>query len=155
MQNDKSFLSLICWIVALVAISSLLGFVTETSTNEWYMNIRRSALTPPGAVFGIVWSILYVLIAIAGWLIWQEKTDQKIKFLYALQLTLNIMWTPIFFYLQAAGLALTIIAVIIASVGYLIWLCRIQLMSVSLILSPYWFWLMFAFYLNGYIVFYN
>ena len=87
-------------IAFLISIGSLLGFLTKNSVGGWYKTLNISPLSPPNYVFSIVWTILYAMIATAGWMIWEANPDQEIevlKKLYVAQLIANWSWTPLFF----------------------------------------------------------
>jgi tryptophan-rich sensory protein len=147
----RQVISLIVWIAFLLLISSGIGELTRANMYPWYNEIHRSVLTPPGYVFGIVWTILYILIAINGWLLWKRNDLAELKALriaFAIQLVLNWLWTPIFFYFHFTGLALLCIGLIIVLVALLfVWALK-NLKAVSWLLFPYWIWSLFAFYLN-------
>ena len=153
----RNIIRLILFILLLEILGGLSGFVTKGSVDSWYVNLNRSPLTPPNYVFGIVWSILYAMIATSGWLIWQTKNKVCAleKSLFIFQLVLNLSWTPLFFYLQQTGLALLLISTLIVCVGYLI--KRLLLLSKwsAFLLIPYLMWLLLACQLNYYIWMYN
>ncbi len=156
--KNKDFVSLIVWISALISIGWIIGFFTKNSVNTWYPTLVRSPLTPPNYVFGPVWTVLYTMIAMAGWLIWRsddQKTIQTIKTLYILQLILNWSWTPIFFTYHLTGAALVCLAVIIVSIALIIVKTYQNMPKVALFLIPYFFWLLLACHLNFYIWLHN
>lgn len=149
-----SYCRLLLWIALFLLISAALGNITDSHRDSWYASLEKSSLTPPGYVFGIVWSILYGMLAIAGWLIWRARcfsTLFTVKSLYIIQLLLNWSWTPLFFHYHYTGVALLFIIIIIVLVAILLFLCRKSLPKVTWLLTPYSIWLIFAAYLNGYI----
>ena len=93
------------------------------------------------------------MIAINGWAIWKEKTQELklVKQLYIIQLLLNWSWTPIFFTYHLKGLALICIFLMIPIVAFIIFKTYKTLKMVALLLTPYLLWLSFAAYLNLYI----
>lgn len=154
----KKYVSLMIWIISLLLVGYILGQLTKISVDVWYMTLNRSPLTPPNYTFGIAWSILYVMIAISGWLIWQSDCFPElnlIKRVYVSQLFLNWSWTPLFFTYHLTGLALMFISLIIICVAFLILKSYAKLKSTALLLTPYFIWLLFAAYLNFYIWQYN
>jgi len=154
----KDYLSLIIWIAALMLIGSSIGALTKTSVDTWYTTLIRSPLTPPNYYFGIVWSILYAMIATSGWLIWNsnEFTGLRlIKILYIAQLLLNWSWTPLFFSYHLIGPALICLSLIIILVVLLIISSFNKINMAALLLIPYLLWSLFAAYLNFYIFRYN
>lgn len=155
--KNKSYIKLLIWILLLMLIGSVIGCLAKSSVDTWYQTLSRSPLTPPDFVFGVVWTILYAVIATSGWLVWGEKpcASKLVKILYMLQLILNWMWTPLFFRYHLIGPALTCLATIIVLVTILIVKAYENLSKVSLLLTPYLLWLVFAGYLNFYIWLYN
>lgn len=152
------YLFLIIWIIALVSIGSVIGNFTMPNIASWYKTINKSNLTPPDYVFGIVWTILYIMIACAGFLIWHAKKFPKInliKILYVLQLVLNFSWSPIFFNLQLLDWAFFIIIFMICLLLTLMVLSYNKIRYVVVLLIPYLCWISFASYLNFYIWQYN
>jgi benzodiazapine receptor len=159
MPRNKSYLSLIIWIAALVLIGSSIGMLTKNSVDTWYVTLNRSPLTPPNYLFGIVWSILYIMIATSGWLIWRsdrfDESTSPIKKLYIIQLVLNWSWTPLFFSYHFTGLALICLSLIILFVASLIIISYKKINIAALLLAPYLLWSLFAAHLNFYIWKYN
>ena len=152
--ENRNYVKLIIWILTLMLIGSVIGSLTESSVDTWYKTLTRSPMTPPNYVFGIAWSILYAMIAVSGWLIWEAKpcTDIKlIKRVYILQLILNWIWTPLFFIYHLTGISLFCLTIIIILVIVLIFKGYQNLSTISLLLIPYLLWLLFASYLNFYI----
>jgi translocator protein len=144
----------ISWIV-FVAISfgaaTIGGGLTESSVKTWYPALLKPAGTPPSWVFGPVWSALYLMMATAAWLVWQERPAHHVRLplgLFFAQLLLNAAWSLIFFGLQRPGLAFAEI---------LILLLAIVLTTVSFsehsryapwLMMPYLVWVVYATYLN-------
>ena len=156
--GNKSKLSLIIWIVALIAIGSVIGSLTKPEISTWYSTLHRSTLTPPNYVFPVAWTILYGIIGACGWLMWRASAFPKlsiIKTLYVAQLILNWSWTPLFFHYHLTGLSLIVLIAMDILVGTIIWLAYQKMRAVSLLLIPYLSWILFASYLNFYIWQYN
>lgn len=151
---NKSYLFLILWITALLTIGSLMGALTKSEISTWYSALDRSPLTPPNYVFPIAWTILYAIIAICGWIIWQATSMTGLrltKFLYAMQLILNFSWTPLFFRYHLHGLSLIVLIAKDIIAALIIYLTYKKFRSVSLLMFPYLLWILFATYLNFYI----
>lgn len=129
--------------------------MTEVRNREWYDSLKKSKLTPPSYVFGIVWPILYILLAISFVITLNSKKCvgfcSPLKFFIS-QMVLNIIWTTVFFRFKMMKLALLLIYAIIA----LTILTAIKMYGISIIstllLIPYLLWLSFASYLNLYII---
>ena len=157
MQN-KNYLSLIIWIVALIAIGGVIGSLTKPEISTWYSALNRSTLTPPNYVFPVAWTILYGIIGACGWFIWRSQAFPKlnaIKTLYVTQLILNWSWTPLFFHYHFTGLSLVVLGAMDILICALICLAYRKIKVVSLLMIPYLSWILFASYLNFYIWQYN
>ena len=149
---------LVLWIVGLLLMSGLMGVFTQSGLGSWYGALSRSPLTPPSYVFVIVWNILYIMIGISGWLIWQQKKGQGLKIikqLYIGQLLLNWLWTPLFFVHHLVGAALVCLGMMIIVLSILMLRMQSVLPLPSVIFLPYLGWSFFAGYLNLYIFLYN
>src|SRR5579872_4792179 len=67
---------------------------------EWYEQLKKPSWRPPNRLFAPVWTVLYLMIAIAGWLIWRKAGFASARWalaVYGVQLVLNAVWTPLFF----------------------------------------------------------
>ena len=143
------------WVISLVAIGYILGYFMKVQVNTWYKTLKRSPLTPPSYVFGVVWTLLYVMIGTAGWFLWSYKKHKMLKNLYIIQLILNGIWSPTFF--NSHSILPSFISIIINTlvVNTLVFLSFSKIRTVSLMLLPYMCWLLFATYLNFYIWYFN
>jgi len=84
--------------LVLVFIAASSGAVFKPGT--WYEGLRKPAWTPPGWVFPLVWTILYVLIATAGWLVWEANSHGIALYFWAAQWVFNTAWSWLFFGLK-------------------------------------------------------
>jgi len=148
---QKNFPNLIFWVLGLQVVGILMGIITSHDIEPWYRSLTQSSLTPPDYVFSIVWPSLYLLIAIAGWLLFSKQHYKKIKAAFILQLLLNWLWTPLFFTLHLTGISLVVLALIAIVTLFVIVKSIHNNKIASLLLSPYFVWLCFAWYLNLYI----
>lgn len=120
--------------------------------NDWYDTLERPALTPPDWVFGPVWSVLYVMIAVAivHYIIrTRRERPYAVYALIALHLTTNACWTPLFFGLQRPGLALLDIIALDLTLVALVYLFWKADRLASTLLWPYLGWVLFATWLNA------
>ena len=120
--------------------------------NEWYETLQRPRLTPPDWVFGPVWTILYVMIAISIFLFlkkYKRENGYGIYVLIVFHLITNIFWTSIFFGLKAPGLALIDIFFLDISLILMVWRFWKTYRISSILLWPYLIWVLFATYLNA------
>lgn len=114
----------------------------------WYAGLKKPALNPPSWVFGPVWTLLYTLMAVAAWLVWQRRGFRRPLLLYFIQLTLNAVWTPVFFGMHALGPALVVIVLMwVVIVLTLLSFKRVN-NAAGWLLVPYLGWVTFATYLN-------
>ena len=120
--------------------------------NTWYETLQRPRLTPPDWVFGPVWTVLYVMIAVSIFLFirkYKSENGYGIYILIALHLIFNFSWTGIFFGLKAPGLALIDIILLDISLVFMIrYFWQADVVS-SILLWPYLIWVLFATYLNA------
>lgn len=137
--------------LALPQLAGGLGaFFTITSVQSWYLTLNRPSWNPPNWLFGPVWTLLYILMGIACYLIWTSEHPQKKKLLtlYFVQLALNALWSPAFFGMESPILGL----VVIIPLWVMILLCIFQFRKVnkwaSILMVPYLLWVSFATALN-------
>ena len=139
--------AIVPFILLVVGGGLLVGFLT--APGPWYEALAKPSFNPPNWLFGPVWTILYVLIAIAGWRLWQrERTGAAMK-LWWLQLVLNFLWSPVFFGLEQIGLALLIILALFATIlAFLAAAWNLDRVAAWLFV-PYAAWVAFASLLNA------
>lgn len=114
---------LIRLIVAIVACQSagLLGaLATQTGSSSWYQQLHKPPFNPPGWVFGPVWTALYLMMAVAAWLVWRQglsiRPVRVALVLFAAQLALNVAWTPVFFGMRSIVGGLVVIVLLLAAI---------------------------------------
>lgn len=136
--------------LALVFVAGGLGSLAMP--DAWYAQLQKPPLNPPGWVFGPVWTTLYALMAVAAWLVWREHRSANVRMplaVYAVQLALNAIWSPLFFGLHRPDLALIdLIAMWCAVAVTLVLFWRVRPLAGGLLI-PYLAWVSFAGYLNG------
>jgi translocator protein len=134
------------WAAAVTAVAIVGGLATDTES-DWYKQLDRPQWQPPGAVFGPVWTVLYVLIAVAATLSFRDVGGPRRRIvlgLFAANLALNLAWTWIFFQGHAPTAAGVEILVLLGTIVALIWLVRPYNRTAALALSPYAAWVAFA-----------
>lgn len=148
----KEWIKVIGLILIANAAGGLGAFFTADSVNGWYAVIEKPALTPPGWLFGPVWTALYTMMGIACYLVlrkgWNSPGVKPAIFAFALQLALNAAWSPIFFGIPNFGLALIVIIVMWLAIALTIYLFRVLDHRAAWLLVPYLLWVTFATYLN-------
>lgn len=147
------FLKILASVLAVEILGGLGAFVTMQSIPGWYAELVKPPGTPPNSVFGPVWTTLYAMIGIAFALVWHSGNngDGKKRALawFAMQLILNLAWTPVFFGWHQVGAALVIILCLGAAIVVTIRsFARISLPAAWL-LVPYLLWVGYATYLNA------
>jgi benzodiazapine receptor len=146
----------VCLLVAHAAGG--VGLLVSSAPGEWYRSLTPPPGTPPGFVFGIVWPILYTLIGIALFLFLRRTSGDLLRtglMVFALQWFLNALWTPLFFGLQQPVWALVDLLVLLVALGWTIQLFRQASTRAGYLLLPYFFWSLYAAYLNTGFVFLN
>ena len=142
----RSAAALVGFILLVVAAGS---FGALFHPGDWYEALRKPPLTPPDWIFGPVWSVLYLLIAVAVWLVWRTGADRTALALWSAQLALNALWSWLFFGLQQPGLALIeILCLLVLVVATVRVFSRTSNLAGSLLI-PYAAWVAFASYLNA------
>ncbi|NNE21286.1 MAG: tryptophan-rich sensory protein [Rhizobiales bacterium] len=125
---------------------------TASSVYGWYTTLVKPSFNPPGWVFGPVWTVLYVAMAVAGWRIWLRTPDARRKvglIAYGAQLTLNLSWSYLFFGLQRPGLALVDIMVLFILLVFTTILYSRMDRTAGALFTPYLAWVAFAMVLNA------
>lgn len=144
-------LGLVVSITICFAAAGLGGLVTNPKIPNWYAQLAKPVWTPPDWLFGPVWSMLYLMMAVAAWLVWRPKGFAGAKLplaLFAIQLALNSLWSVLFFGFQRPGVAaIEIILLWAAILATLIAFWRRSRWA-GLLLVPYLMWLSFAVVLN-------
>ena len=147
--------------IKFIVISLLVGYASmllqSNSMKTWYPMLEKSPLTPPGYVFAYVWSALYILMGLSAGLVMGKRRPYSwvVILMFAIQLFFNLLWSFTFFYMQLPLLALVVlIALFLAAAAYTIG-CYGQRPLAAFLNIPYLLWLLFAAYLNGYVVVYN
>ena len=125
-----------------------LSAILSSNGMEAYKLLDKPSLSPPGIVFPIVWTILFILMGISSYLIYNERNNNKALTLYVVQLIVNFFWSIIFFDLELRLLAFFVIIALIILVALMIKeFYKINKTSAYLQI-PYLLWLLFAAYLN-------
>lgn len=142
----KSPLAPIAIGLAVFAVAALGGLATDT-TSAWYSQLDRPSWQPPGAVFGPVWTVLYVALGVSAWLAWRDVRGARrrvVLALYAANFVLNGLWTVIFFQWHAPVAAGVEILALLATIVALIAWVRPANRLAAWLLVPYGAWVAFA-----------
>lgn len=134
--------------VFVIIVFAVAAFGAMFTPGEWYATLEKPSWNPPNWIFGPVWTLLYVMIAISGWLVWQRTGPGLAMGLYAFQLVLNAAWSWLFFGRQAIGAALVDIIVLLSLiVATIVVFWPVSRVAAGL-LVPYALWVAFATLLN-------
>ncbi|OPY53434.1 MAG: TspO/MBR family protein [Methanosaeta sp. PtaU1.Bin112] len=143
-------------LILCIAICEMAGIIgsqfTARTVTTWYPTLEKPWFTPPGSVISVIWIILFALMGLSLFLVWQERMSSKASRIalgvFALQLVVNVLWSYAFFGLQSPLAALAVIALL----WLLILQCIIRFWHISkyaaVLLIPYILWVSFAAYLN-------
>jgi tryptophan-rich sensory protein len=151
MKKGKAWISLILIASVTLGVGLLGGRITEPNILPWYRSLVRPGFAPPDWVFGPVWILLYLLMALAAWQVWMRRSTHEVGpalIWYGLQLILNLAWSFLFFGLHRPDLAFLEILILWLAIGItLLTFGKVRKLSGYLLL-PYWLWVSFAAVLN-------
>jgi len=148
--------ALMRWALVLVPGVLLLGFLSGTMAgsgpaNAWFAALAKPAIYPPAATFGIVWSVLYVMMGFALAVVvvaWGARGRGAAVGMFAAQLVVNLAWSPVFFAMHRITLGLVVLGVLdVLVVATIVMFHRVRPMAAWL-LVPYLVWALFATVLN-------
>lgn len=151
-------MALLAFLAIVGAVAAFGSFTSAAAISGWYDSTPKPMWTPPNAVFGPVWTVLYLTMAVAAWLVWRRPDSvERTRALraYIVQLALNAVWSPAFFGLGSlvgpAGVWFALGVIVALDVAILAAIIRFADVSrvAAWMLIPYWFWTLFATTLNA------
>jgi tryptophan-rich sensory protein len=125
------------------------GTITAGALHSWYPTLAKPALTPPEWLYAPVWTVLYIMVGISGWMVWQRNGASRALQLWGWQLGANALWVPAFFGLRSVALGLVDLMLMLILVGVTIHAFRKVRRLAAWLLVPYFAWCVFAAYLNA------
>lgn len=148
----RTWLPLLACMGAPLLVGALSGMATVEGVETWYRTIEKPPFTPPDAVFGPVWTALYLAMGVAAFLVWRSDGDRtavrSALWLFGVQLVANGSWSILFFGMRSPGLAfleiLVLLALIAATIVRFAGLSR----AAARLMAPYLAWVLFAAVLN-------
>jgi len=143
----RKYLSLLAFLAIVLGGGTLIGL--STMPGPWYEALAKPAFNPPNWLFGPAWTILYILIAIAGWRIWRIEPGGAAMKVWIAQLIANFAWSPVFFAAHMIGAALVVVLVMLALILLFIGLAWRRDRLAALLFVPYAAWAAFATLLNA------
>ena len=152
-----NWLKLIIAIIICQAAGAIGSIFTSQSVSTWYLTLNKPSFNPPGWVFGPVWTLLFLLMGVSLYLVWQKgfKKHKKALYFFSIQYVLNIAWSYFFFYLQnpLAGF----IEILILWLFILLTIIYFYKVSkpAAYLLIPYILWVSFAAVLNYFLYLLN
>jgi benzodiazapine receptor len=140
-------LQLLVFVVGVVGVGWLIG--ATNPPGEWYAGLAKPGFVPPNWAFPVAWTILYIMIAVAGWRTFRRDPSGKAMLVWATQLVLNFAWSRVMFTMHQIGAALVIlIGLFVAIVTYIGIQASRDRLAAALFL-PYAAWVGFAGVLNA------
>lgn len=134
----------------LLAVFAVAFSGSRFKPDAWYATLSKPIWNPPNWLFAPVWTVLYVLIALAGWLAWQATGDfaHPAMMFWVAQLLLNLLWSFLFFRRHSPAMALLDIGMLLAvTIGFIVTALPVSPLA-ALLFAPYAVWVAFATFLN-------
>ena len=158
-MGTKSLARLALSLSMCLGVGVLESLVTRPEIATWYASLAKPSWTPPPLAFPIVWTLLYVLMAISIWRLWDKKpsspTRTKAMTWFMVQLALNALWSPVFFGSHGTRTALIIIGALLVAIAVtIITAARVDRLA-AWFLAPYLFWVVYASTINAGVVVMN
>jgi len=137
---------LLVFVAGVVGVGFLIG--ATNLPGAWYASLAKPGFVPPNWVFPVAWTILYIMIAVAGWRTFRRDPSGKAMLVWFAQLALNFAWSIVFFGMHQLFWALVVILALLASIIMnMVWFSRFSRTGAWLLL-PYLLWVSFASVLN-------
>lgn len=151
MQSAK-LPALLVFLAASFTVAAVGGAATASSVQSWYLTLHKPSWNPPSWVFGPVWTTLYVMMSVAAWRVWRRQegaTARTTLIFFSAQLTLNLLWSVLFFGLRQPGWAFVEVL--------MLWALLVAILRrfwpadrlAAALWAPYVAWVSFASVLNG------
>jgi tryptophan-rich sensory protein len=147
----KPWIALIVFFFITLGVGSVASYLTARGVREWYPRLHKPRGTPPAWVFGPVWTTLYVLMAVAAWMIWKQygwSGGRSALILFFGQLALNAAWSGLFFGARLPGVAFAEMVILWLAIAFNMLVFYWLLPMAAFLLLPYLIWVSYASYLN-------
>jgi len=148
-MNNK--VSLVSWIALCLAAGGLGSVATSAKIPTWYATLVKPTWNPPNWIFAPVWTTLYILMAVAVWMVWSRRKELDVRValgLFCTQLALNTLWSFLFFRWKNPAAAMVEIVALWASIAATMIAFRPASLTAVWLLAPYLAWVSFAACLN-------
>lgn len=141
------WLSLAAFVALTLGGGTLIGMATQPG--PWYEALQKPFFNPPNWLFGPAWTILYILVGIAGWRVWNTHRSDNLMKAWIVQLVLNFLWSPTFFGMQLIGGGLVVVIAMLLAILVFIAMAWRRDRIAALLFLPYAAWVAFATALNA------
>ena len=152
-MTTQSAIRLFACLALCLGVGALGGFATAPEIPTWYASLNKPTWTPPSWVFPVVWNLLYAMMALALWLLWDRTPNSPARqtaiIAFVVQLVLNAAWSPVFFTLHQTAVALAIIVALALAIAVTIHYAWRAQKTAALLLTPYLVWVLYATTLNA------
>jgi len=148
----RDTVAFIAFLAPCLAVSAIGGAITATSVGTWYQSLAKPPFNPPDWIFAPVWTVLFFMMAIAGWRVWRRDGLRKSRLalmLFACQLVLNLAWSILFFGFRSIGAALVEILVLLLAILATTVMFWQRDRVAGMLFVPYAGWVAFATALNA------
>jgi translocator protein len=148
MPPHHHWLALVVLLILCFAVAGVGGLATAPSIPNWYTGLAKPSWTPPSWVFGPVWSVLYLSMAVAAWLVWRRGDAVVPMVLFGIQLVFNAAWSWLFFWLHSPGAAFIDIVLLWMAIAVTTVVFWRRSTLAGILFVPYLMWVSFAAVLN-------
>ncbi len=132
-----------------LAVGIIAGLVTAPAVLDWYPTLAKPSWTPPSWLFAPAWTVLYILMAVAAWLVWKAGNAKAALILFFGQLLLNLAWSVLFFGARSPGLGLIDVTAMWLAIAATIFAFAFRSRLAAFLMVPYLCWVSFAAALNA------
>ncbi len=152
MGRQINYPKLLASIVVCFVAAAIGSYFTITGPGSWYQGLEKPAFQPPDWVFGPVWTLLYILMGVSAYMVWEEVADkERVKWallVFGVQLGLNVLWSFAFFGMQSTELGFAVVALLWGAILVNIDEFKKVHKNAWALLIPYFLWVSFAAVLN-------
>ncbi|MBD3661907.1 MAG: tryptophan-rich sensory protein [Arenibacter algicola] len=135
-----------------LTIGFLSSFATQSSVNDWYLELNKPSFNPPNWIFAPVWTVLYIMMGVAAGIVWAQGFYhiwvKTALYHFGIQLLFNALWSIIFFGFKNPFAALLVILALLVLLIFTIKWFKVVSQTAALLLIPYLLWVCFATALN-------
>ena len=152
-MKTRDIWKLVVSIIACLAAGAIGSIFTRQAIPTWYATLEKPAFNPPNWLFAPAWTLLYIMMGIAAFLVWRKGLENRqvrvALIVFLVQLVLNALWSVAFFGLESPVYGLIVIAALWVAILFTVWkFYRISL-AASVLMWPYLLWVTFAAVLNS------